>query len=44
MLRKMRRRNERNDLARELWTPLYKQRVVKNKKKYDRKKENNKEV
>lgn len=37
MIRKIRRSRERNDLARELWTPLYKQRVVKNKKKYDRK-------
>ena len=44
MLRKLRRNKQRNTLARELWTPLYKQRVVKNKKKYDRKKENNKEV
>ena len=38
MIRKMRRKKEQNTLARELWTPLYKQRVVKNKKKYDRKK------
>ena len=32
-------RKERNELARELWTPLYKQRIVKNKKKYDRKRQ-----
>ena len=39
MIRKMRRNKERNELARELWTAKYKQRIVKNKKKYDRKKE-----
>ena len=39
MIRKMRRNKERNELARELWTTKYKQRIVKNKKKYDRKKE-----
>lgn len=39
MIRKMRRNKERNQLARELWAGKYKQRIVKNKKKYDRKKE-----
>ena len=37
MIRKFRRRKERNELARELWSGMYKQRIVKNKKKYDRK-------
>jgi len=39
MIRKMRKPRQRNELARELWSGKYKQRIVKNKKKYDRKKE-----
>jgi len=37
VIRKMRRNKERNELARELWTTKYRQRIVKNKKKYSRK-------
>ena len=37
MIRKMRKPRQRNELARELWSGKYKQRIVKNKKKYDRK-------
>ena len=37
MIRKMRKPRQRNELARELWAGKYKQRIVKNKTKYNRK-------